>query len=220
MVTIDDKPLESYRAELVSYKVSASDYENGYFLPPASMIPVKLKPRIGMKAVLLVIDFMGDSELETMLRISHFTAMMQNSPTILLPDGMFYECVYEGATAPDEKAPWIWQVKYTLSAWRHGCMEKFTLTHTDSIFVRGTYKTPPVIRISATSNTVKVFGITITNIVGEIEIDSINKTITQNGDNKFKDTDLVEFPMLDIGYNEIDIVGDAIVEVSYYPIYL
>lgn len=220
VMTINGVPLTEYRAELLDYKVGVCDYENGYFVPPASMIPVKLTPKIGIRPIQLTIDFMGDSELEAMLRVSHITAKLQKGAQIMLPDGFFYECVFESASAPVEKAPWIWQVKFALSGYRHGSLERHTLTETDSIFVAGTYKTPAVLKITTSESSVKVFGITISNISGEIEIDGIKKTVTQDGVNKFKDTDLVKFPMLEVGYNEIEIEGTATVEVSFYPIYL
>ncbi len=220
MITINSVPLSEYRAEMLEYKVGACDYENGHFLPPATMIPVMLTPQIGMRPIMLTIDFMGDSELDVMLRISHITAILQKGAQILLPDGFFYECVYDSAGAPVQKAPWIWQVKFALSGWRHGRMKHVTLTATDSLFVEGTYKTPPITKITTSASSVKVFGITVSNISGVVVIDSLKKTVTQNGSNKFKDTDMVKFPMLDVGYNEVEIVGTASVEISYYPIYL
>ena len=222
MITINDMPLSLYRAEMLEYKIGACDYANGYFLPPTSMIPVKLPPQIGMRSLMLTIDFSGEKEIDAMLAISKITANLQSGAEIRLPDGFIYSCVFEAASAPVQKAPWIWQVRFSLSGYRHGQIEKVKLTQSDSIFVIGTYKTPAIIKITTSSSSVTVMGITVSNITSTdpIVIDGISKKVTQSGSNKFGDTDLVKFPMLEIGYNAVTIEGTAAVEVSYYPIFM
>lgn len=217
---VNNQPLSDFRAELLDYSIDACDYDNGYILPPSSMIPVRLTPQIGLRSLKLTFDFEGANTHEIAINISRMTALLQSEAELFLPDGFWYTCVYQNASAPKEVAPWIRQVKFTLVGYRHGSMKHHKLTKTESIYVIGTYRTPAVIRISDSDAEVTVKGITVSNVSGIIEINGLKKTVTENGKNKFGDTNLIEFPMLELGYNEISIVGKATIEISYYPIYL
>lgn len=212
-----------YKAHLLSYDIDAVDYDNGYVLPPSSMIPVKLKYSLGLRGVTLKIDFEGETAKEITQRISDFTELLHEGAEILLPDGYTYNCVFKKASTPSKKAPWILQVKFTLEGYRHGALETATLTKTGGIFVDGNCVTPAILKITTSARSATVCGISVDNIGGEIVIDSYKKKVTQNGVNKFGDTNMTEFPKLAPGYKQIDVAaeGDAAitVEVSYYPIY-
>lgn len=221
MTLINEIPLSELKAELVVYEISQCEYQNGYFLPPASMVPVKLTPSIRLRSIVLTIDLIGETVHEAYMRLSQIIAMLQQKAELFLPDEFWYTCVYEAASEPVEKAPWIWQVKIALSGYRHGRLESKTFTQTDSLFVHGTYKAPAIITIQEAENgTATVCGITVTDITSPVEINGFTKKVTKKGVNWFKHTDIVNFPLLNIGYNEIEIIGDATVEVSYYPIFL
>lgn len=213
----------TYKANLLSYDIGAVDYDNGYVLPPSSMIPVKLKYSLGLRGVALKIDFEGETMNEITQHISEFTELLHEGAEILLPDGYTYTCVFKKASTPSEKAPWILQVKFTLEGYRHGALETTTLTSAGSIFVDGNYETPAILKITTSASSATVCGISVDNIGGEIVIDSYKKKVTQNGVNKFGDTNMTEFPKFAPGYKQIDVVADGnaaiTVEVSYYPIY-
>lgn len=211
---------ETFRAKMLSYKVGACDYSDGYLLPPASMIPVKLVQTVGLRSITLTFDFEGDTPREIAMNISKVTELMQEMPDIILPDGFCYYCVYEKQSTPEEKAPWINQVQYTLSGFRHEAMETVRLDQSGTVYVGGNYKTPVVLSIVPSSSTVKVLGITVKNATGTIVIDGMKKTVTKNGANVFADTDLTSFPTLQPGLNTVDIDGASEVEISYYPIFL
>jgi phage-related protein len=225
---MDDKtkvngyPLDMFNANLLNYTVGACEYNNGYFVPANSMFPVKLKGNIGVRPITLEIDFEGNSIKDITMSISDFTSMLQSKAEILLPDGFNYTCCFDDVSEPEQKAPWIMQVKFSLSGYRHGAMEFATLTGNSTLSVKGNYETPAIIKIIPNDATqeVTVNGITVKNITDTVVIDGINKTVMENGVNKFLDTNLTEFPALKSGNNNIEISGNATVEISYYPIYL
>lgn len=215
----------TYKAHLLEYDIGMCSYDNGYIVAPASMIPVKTKYSLGLRDISLKIDFEGDTMNEIERNISEFTELLHESAEVLLPDGFTYACYFQKASTPSEKAPWILQVNFTLEGYRHGALETETLTESGSVYVDGNYKTPAVLKITTDAESVKVFGITINNIGGEVVIDGYKKTVTEtvNGvtSNKFADTDMTEFPKLSAGYNEISIEADEDinVEISYYSIF-
>ena len=217
---INDALFSTYGAKMLSYKVGACDFTSAYLLPPRSMIPVKLSQTAGLRSITLTFDFEGDTPREIALNISKVTALMLNMPDILLPDGFYYRCVYDKQSTPEEKAPWISKVQYSLSGYRHGVKETVTMTQSGNITVGGNYMTPAVVRITSAESTVKVLGVTVNNAVGVVIIDGLKKTVTKDGLNKFADTNLTSFPMLQPGLNTVDIDGASEVEINFYPIFL
>lgn len=230
--TMNDVPISAYKASILSYSIGSCSYDNGYFLPVGTMIPVKLKHTLGLRPITITIDFEGETEHSIAENIIAFTKELHEGAEILLSDGFTYKCYYKKASDPSVKAPWIRQVKFSLEGYRHGSIEKksihATATGTFSMFVEGDCTTPAVIKISTEAETITVLGVTIDNITGDITIDGYNKTIKQEGQNHFADSDLTEFPSLEPGLNSISVslpvgtVNDEIeadIEISYYPLY-
>lgn len=222
---IENVTFATYGAYLLDYEIGACDYSGGYISPPNSMIPVKVKHSLGLRSIVLTIDFEGVSPNAIAQTISQFTAILHEGAEILLPDGYTYTTVFKKASAPKEKAPWIRQVKFTLEGYCHGELRTSTLTAAGTVLVEGNYQTPAILRITTSATTASVYGINISNIDGVILIDGYKKIVTQTKNNvvtnKFGDTDMTEFPRFVPGYNGIPIsCSSAItVEVSYYPLY-
>ena len=219
---INGQILDVFKAHLVSYTVGACSYDNGYMSPPSSIFPVRLDGKVGLRSVVMTMDFEGDSFAEISLNISNLTAMLHKEALLFLPDGFYYTCVFEGASEPKEKAPWILQVKFTFSGVRHKALKTESFTQSGKMYVDGNYKSSAIVRIVPNTGTteVTVNGITVQNIAGEVVIDGIKKTVMQNGVNKFADTNMTEFPYFECGENDVTINGNATVELSYYPIFL
>lgn len=214
--------LKAYHAELVEYTVSECDYDKGYILPPARLIPEKIKTRLGLRTVTITLDFEGDHLHEIATVISMFTAALRKEANLLLPDGYYYWCEYSKASVPKQKAPWIQQVKFTLAGFRHGPLEYRTVSGVKTIAVGGNYETPAIIRLlpDAGVTQISVNGITIRNVNGEVTIDGIYTTVHDAaGNNKFADTDMTAWPTLQPGDNTITISDGVTAEISYYPIF-
>lgn len=214
--------IEQYKANLLEYKIGACEYNNGYMLPLSSMMPVKLDGKVGLRAITIVLDFDGSSMNEITTNISNFTAMLHDGVELVLPDGYHYTCVYDDASEPEEKAPWIMQAEYRFYGFRHGSLKTHTLSASGSISVEGNYKAAAIFKLTPATGTTEmtVNGIKVKNISGTVVVDGMNKTVMQNGVNKFADAEMTEFPYLSKGDNSITIAGNGSVEISYYPIYL
>lgn len=220
---INGRLLKVFRANLLEYTVGECDYEGGYMLPAARMIPEKLSSRIGLRPITLTLDFEGSSFHEITLTISEVTAMLRKEARLLLPDGFYYWCEFDKASTPKAVAPWILQVKFTLSGFRHGPMQYKTLSSTKTIKVEGNYETPAKLVITPDEGVTEftVAGISVVNVTGTVTIDGIFTTIKdENGMNKFKDApDMTVWPTLQPGENEISVSDGVTVELSYYPIF-
>jgi len=220
---INGRFLSVFHANLLEYTVGDTDYSDGYILPAGRMIPQKLSSRIGLRPITMTIDFEGESLYEITMAISEVTAMLRKEARLLLPDGFYYWCEYDGASAPKQVAPWIMQVQFSFSGFRHGPMRYLMLSESQTVEVCGNYETPAVITVTPDDGVTEftVAGITIENVTGPVTIDGIYTTITDvNGGNKYRDAPgMTQWPSLQPGENTIDVSGGVSVEIGYYPIY-
>lgn len=215
--------LKFFGATLLDYSVGPCDYGKGYVLPSGRMIPVKLKPKVGLRTISVTMDFDGRDRHEIALNISKMTAELQSEAKLVMPDGFNYWCEFDGVSAPKEKADWIQQVKFTLSGLRHGPIDEIVFAENCSVYASGNYETPATVRITPAENVDEIIfnGIKVRNVSGPVVIDGVYTTITdENGHNIFADSDITEWPMLKPGENAMTLEGIALVEMSYYPIYM
>lgn len=220
---INGHRLVEFGANMVEYTVGPCEFGDTYVLPPARIIPVSLSSHIRLRTITVTLDFEGKTAHDVSMAISRMTAMLFGEVHLVLPDGFGYWCAYEKASTPKEKAPWIWQVKFTFAGFRHGNKQKITVTEPSTIFVDGNVETPLSVTITPEEGTTEIIfnGISVRNLTGPVTIDGIYTTIKDfNGYNKFKDTDMTEWPKLVPGNAEIIVDGAATYEISYYPIWL
>lgn len=219
---INGIPLESYKCDLLEYTVGASDFSKGYMLPSARIIPAKISSHIGLRAITLLLDFVGESDHDITMAISRMTADLRKEAHLLLPDGFYYWCEFGKCSAPKRKAPWIQQVKFTLYGFCHGPMQYETVAQSQTVVAAGNYETPAILHIIPDDGVdeVTVCGVTIRNLSGAVTIDGVKTTIKDDaGLNKFRDADMTEWPKLQPGENEITVSDGVVVEIGYYPIY-
>ncbi len=144
---------------------------------------------------------------------------------ITLPDGYIYTSLVTTISAATFDSSGEHDVTYTFSAIRHSAKDVQEVNPNCKVFCKSTTKTPVkfVVTVPVTSNSLTIYGITVNNITANAEliIDGINGIVTMNGTNKLLDTDLVDFPYLNPGYNVISCSdSSASIKVIYTPIYV
>ena len=229
-VTINGINARNLGATLVDYKIYACSYDDNYFLPDKSIMPVALKTQVGLRKIVLTFDMIGPSDYGITVAISNLTVLLMSGTEIRLPDDFLYTCVYSKAGEPEVKAPWIKRVKYELYGYRHSDLKsvvvtdgmKLEVSDPDITFTYGDVMKVPVRYIiePGTDTVVSVNGITVKNVTSTVIIDGFTSKVTMDGINKFGDTDIVEFPKLQVGENLMHITGDATVTAEYYIIYV
>lgn len=213
----------TYGASLLDYSVGSCADINKYLAPSGRMQPVKLKSKVGLRKISLTFDFSANTVQQIVTNISDVTAALRNEANLELPDGFYYACELDSVSAPKEKAPWIQQVTFNFVGYRHGSLVTTRRTVNGNINVTGNCDTPATVKLTPSSGatTMKFNGITISNVSGAVTIDGINTTVKDaSGNNKFKDTNITEWPVLKPGSNSITLQGVSQAEISYYPIYL
>lgn len=224
-MTVNDQDISLYGARLQDFSCGAPKVTNEYYLGRKSFRPQLLNTEPTVRPLSVTLEFAGADWNQTVRRISAFTALVSGRSEIYLPDEFWYSAVFKSATEPEVVLVTKQYVTYTFDAIRHGSL--VTKTMTDSVIhcISDT-ETGCQIKITplANADSITVSGITIHNVTKDriILIDGIGKRVTEDGVNKFAETNLIEFPVLKPGQNQLTIptAGAATVEISYYPIYL
>lgn len=211
---------ELYGAHLVSYSVAGCELNDTYFLAPSAIFPTRLQNNPRLRKITLTFDFEGTDTHSAIKNMSDITAIFSKEANLLLPDNFNYYCILTSAGKSTTKAPWIEQCTFTFVGLRYGSLETVVINESSSIFVEGNCETECIFIIDTEETQIIINGITVNNIKGQVIIDGINSTVEENGVNKFADCELVSFPTLTPGNNDIDIHGTAKVTILYYPIYL
>lgn len=217
---INDFDPEIYGAHLVSYSVEGCELNNTYFLAPSAIFPTRLQNKPRLRKITLTFDFEGSDTHDAAVKMSDLTAILQKQSELFMPDKFYYYCVLTGTGAATTKAPWIEQCTYTLIGLRHGPLETVVINQSTNIFVEGNSSTECRYIIDTQSKSIQINNITVNNISGQIVIDGMDSLVQQDGKNKFADCDMVSFPILYPGNNEITITGNATVVIQYYPVYV
>ena len=121
---LNNEPFSVYKAKIISCDIGPCSFKNGHIKPSDSIIPVLLTPKIGTRSIALTIDFEGENVREIEKNITKFTMKLYDGAELSLYDGYTYFVVYSKATTPKSKAPWIMQVKFTMTGYRHGNLVK------------------------------------------------------------------------------------------------
>ncbi len=217
--TINDRLLKEFGADLLSYEVGACSYSNGYVLPSGKIIPVHLKPSIGLRKIILIMDFSAPSPVETARSISEVTDILHSSPEIMLPDGFYYWCEFDRALSPRRVAPWIEQVEFRLFGVRHGPIQNLVVSNGSVVNVEGNIETPITVLIQPSGDSMTFQGITITGS-SPVIINGLKTTVKDLlGNNVFGSTDMTRWPTLQPGENTISMSGATSAAISYYPLW-
>lgn len=215
---------KTYNANILEFSEGGYSFSDNYVQPPGGIQFIKLNPSgLPLKKLKITLDISGTSYSDLESKVSNLTKLFYSSRLLLsdFGDGMTWDCVLTATSEIEEVAPWIYQTKFSFAGYKKG--EPVTVTASSfpaSVNIQGNFETEPVITLTGCGSEVTILGITISNVTGTIVIDSLNKTITEDGNNKLLDCDLTKFPTLQPGENSITLTGTATMSLTYYPIYM
>ncbi len=215
---LNDTQLSCFGARLLDYTVGAPGITNETFQGKNAQFPKLLASSVAARPLTVSLVFFGKSRNDVTRRISRFLAEAQGTCQLYLPDGFFYTSILQGVSDPQPIIPTQVQVDFQFLSVRHGAMIRIPLEKSGEIYCDGNLEADCIFSLTA-QGTASVQGVTVKNISGTVVIDGIQKTITQNGANKFADADLLTFPKLTPGKNVITLSAGAKVTIQYYPVY-
>lgn len=239
-MTINGVDVSAYNARLQSYSVSGTTVTNNLSASRSILTaPVLFSSVPGTRTLTLTLTFyphcLGDNAKG--LTVSDRLAIATENITafegllvgkvveIALPDGFIYTAIVNNIAAATFDSSGEHDVTYTFNAVRHAQLVDEIVKANSYIICKSNTATLPVITAIFANATAEVTlqGVRIKNITtgAKIVIDSVSGLITANGKNKFNDSDLIDFPVLQPGKNQItSSASDVSITVSYTPIYI
>lgn len=145
---------------------------------------------------------------------------------------MLYKCYVKEIKEPTRITPYNWEFTCNWVGYKYKdeIVVDIRKELSKTIDVKGTLKTPLILEITPSADLIDLVinglandPITIKNLHAnkKIIIDGKEGTVTEEGINKFKDTDLWEFPFLVPGVNNITLSKNSCnVAIKYEPRYL
>lgn len=242
-MTINGIDLSVYNARLLSFSVSGTTVTNSFsdasdFLK----MPMLFSTVPSTRTLTIMLTFFprrsGENSRNTSIpdrlsvaaeNITRFEGLLVGKVVeISLPDGYIYTAVVQSLSPATFDGSGEHDVTYTFAAIRHKTTVEKHVSPNGFVFCESNTETQCMIKakfnsFSNTKNKAKLFGTIIHNLSNgsEIVIDGINGIVTENGNNKFLDTNLIDFPVLQPGKNLVDCnETDVTISVVYTPIYI
>lgn len=239
-MTINGVDVSAYNARLQSYSISGTTVTNNLSASRSILTAPTLFSAVpGTRTLSLTLTFypryLGDNAKGLMVsdrlaiateNITAFEGLLVGKVVeISLPDGFIYTAIVNSISAATFDSSGEHDVTYTFNAVRHAKPISEIIKANSYMICKSNTATLPIItaEYANAKSEATLQGVTIKNItVGtKIVIDSVSGLITADGKNKFGDSDLIDFPVLQPGKNQItSSVSDVSITVSYTPIYI
>lgn len=223
---IDGVPLSNYGAVLYKWEITPI-LDNIVSLGQKSL-PALLKPIAGQKTMKCTFRTVDDNIVTTSQSMTRLIGLLSNKTLELqMPDGYFYRSVATSIGSLDYPKNWIAEVMITFTCTQHDEYTEIDISQNNQpVYYSGTAPTGYKIKFTAPQD---IQNITVQDIDlwtipagAKIVIDGINKTVTQNGINKFLECNLVDFPAFLPSADVVKISANPFVplKIGFYPTYI
>lgn len=224
---IDGTPLTDYGAELLDWKPGAPALTNTITPGNNYAFPRLLRSEVAPKPLTATVHAVGADYADAMHKTSALILAVNKTTELLMPDGFYYRSALSGVSEIGWPASWIAEFTLTCQSVQHSALVSVDIPRSPyHLHYGGTAPAGYKIEFTAPANlsSFTICGITVANIPAGagVAIDGIEKTVTQNGANKFAETDLVDFPVFDPRNPDLEIIMSQYIptKISYYPTYM
>ena len=221
---INGTDIAAFGAKLLQYTVTPAAVENRYTLGYNSAFFTLMDTEIKTKTLTVTLHVAGDTLEHTSRNSTLLLASLYQESELEMPDGFMYRCVCT-ACSSSRIMDTLHEVVVTCEAVQHLALVTVPLSAGNNV-VHCTSTLPTEYTLAVTpaadAESCTVAGITVRQLTAgkAVVIDGMRKTVTQEGANKFMDTDLTAFPRLVPGDNTVAVSGNVDVVLTYYPTFL
>lgn len=233
---IDGVPVKEYGAKQLTVDFSPSTIEATYEWNAGARLPIMVDRRTTFKKAAILLKVTGDTRQEVNRRASHIHKLATGEKEYIF-DGykgwVFVGILDAEPTLKKTIDPHVYKMTLTATGYMRSAEkveEEINRTTQGYIFVEGTRDTPITIEItpvvdlpSFTIRGVAERGITINNLTENVTIyiDGLTGLVTENGENKFNDVVMFEFPYLEPGEQLITFSESVCnVKIRYFPMWI
>ena len=216
--------ISSYNAKLLSYSYTPAAVTNTTVTPYNSILPILTDTEIAPGTLTVTLHVRGSSQAACQASIAALLMLLYRKSEIDLEDGYLYRCIYNSASLV-YRMETLMEITVTLTAVKHKALVTATLTTgSNSVSCSSAVSVRCLLQITPTADaeSCTVFGITVNHLTAgkAVIIDGFNGLVQEDGLNKFLDTDMTDFPLLQPGDNTVSVTGSVTVVLQYYPTYL
>lgn len=212
-------------AIILSYRIGQSILTAEYSQSATSLY--LFSSTVGVRPLSLKTLVRGQSRAECEVKISNIMQTLHGKNEIEIVGGNCYTAVLTSAKDPEPIGYAAMTAEYEFVAIAHGkeVIQEIG-SGVDIVCTSTVPETACVLTITPAVDldSVTVMGITVHNLTANspVIIDGRRKLVTEDGVNKFADTDLISFPKLKPGANTITISEptNVTVQLAYYPTYI
>jgi len=229
---IDGTPLKNYGAVLSNWNPGTPSISNMITPGEDYSFPVLLHSEITPKALTARVHIIGKNYAEASRKMSALILALNKTTDLQMPDGFYYRSVLTEVSDLEWTNRHIAEFTLAFQSVQHGPYISISpYTAGTPIYYSGTAPAGAKIEFDAPEDMQDMTVSIGTNEIQLITIPSdahivlngIEKIITQNGENKFADTNLVDFPALEPSETAYAIQVSKPVSnlsVGYYPTYI
>lgn len=227
MLYIDGTPIEYYGAKLLDFVPGFPSLTNTVLEGKNYSLPRLLRSEVAPKSLAVRVTIRQPTYHCAMQTVSRLILALNKTVELYGPDGLYYRAALDSSPLFSWLSIGFLEVGLSFQAVAHGALEKVDIPRNNCpLHYPGTAPAGYKIEFTALTDlpSFTVNGITLTNIPAgaNIVIDGIEKVITQNGVNKFAESDLIDFPRFDPTNPELIITMSQYIPmiISYYPTYM
>lgn len=233
---INGVPIKLYGAKQLTVDFTPSTQETTYEWNAGARLPIMVDNRATFKKATVILKVTGETRQEINKNASHLHGLAVGEATYTL-DGykgwVFIGALMAEPTLKKTVDPKVYKLTFTITGYMRDEKEQEETIERQlqaRVFGQGTRDTPIMLEVTPimdlpvfSINGVAERGITIKNLSKDttIYIDGMTGLVTENGQNKFNDVVLFEFPHLQPGEQTITFSENVCsVKIKYYPMWM
>ena len=230
---INNTDIKIFNAKQLKVDIQNSKIELSKEWLKKSLTPVEISSKISFKPIKVELYFRGIDRDSILKNISDLVLLLKNRSILKFDNySNSYVCFLEDTEIEKTIRKDRYKLNLSLQGFEIGSevIETIDRLTSKTIHINGNLKTPCIVEITPV---IDMIDLTITGLSEEpiivknlkgnkkIIIDGIEGTVTQDGINKFNDTDMWEFPFLVPGTNTITVNKDTCnIKIKYNPRFL
>lgn len=213
---------EKYNADLESLTVAPREIETEFTDAPGSSRLLQYGTTIKTRGLSLHFYVGGPSEEAAQTNISNLLVAAEKCLIQTDTSRFEYDAILQSFTDEYTGIEYYHSVTLEFAVARRFPLVTIPITKTTQIHNDGNVESGVRYEITPTKNisSFTVNGIKVKNLVGgkTFVIDGINGKVIQDDVNRFQDTDIIEFPKIAPGWNEIKMSESVNLKVCFYPV--
>lgn len=222
-----------YNADLIRHSIMPGDITPNYHYNTHASTLLLFDSYSDCKTLTLEFYVCGMSRADLRINLSRLTLACQSCTVNISMDAMQYRAILTGSTTEDYAEVFDDGQYYSYVAMTFAAIEQMPLTtiemdNSGFLYNPGNTTSGGIITITPNDDiesvkvTINQSSFTLFNLSSNapVVLDGLQMRMLENGQNKFLDTDMVTFPIIEPGKNTVSFPASVRVTVAFYPTFV